>query len=149
MSDRHREARRPRAGARVVLVAVAALAAASCASLRGGGDELAPPPALAAPGTPDPLASLPTRATPVPDAPDFAAHDLAAAALAGTPEAALGAQRRLARPSHRLRGEASQMPVAARRRDRGPRRRTFSTPSRPTERNAADTGRCGAAVEAR
>ncbi|MEB2346640.1 MAG: hypothetical protein OZ948_18085 [Deltaproteobacteria bacterium] len=95
MSDRQRKARRPRAGARVGLLAVAALAAASCASLRGGGDELAPPPALAAPGTPDPLAALPTRGTPLPDAPDFAAHDLAAATLAGTPEAALGAQRRL------------------------------------------------------
>jgi hypothetical protein len=78
----------------VALAALAALASLSCAGLRGG-DTRPPPPALAAPGTPDPLEALPTRATPVPDAPDFAAHDLAAAVLAGTPEAARSAQRQL------------------------------------------------------
>jgi len=93
MTGTHRSLR-SRAGARLTLAALAALALPACAGLRGG-DELEPPPALAAPGTPDPLASLPTRSTPVPDAPDFAAHDLAAAALAGTPEAAHTAQRRL------------------------------------------------------
>lgn len=94
MTERHR-ATRARAALRVAALAFAALAASACASLRGGDEEREPPPALAAPGTPDPLASLPTRGTPVPDAPDFAAHDLATATLAGSPEAALGAQRRL------------------------------------------------------
>jgi hypothetical protein len=86
--------RRTRGRHAAALLGLAALALPACAGLRGG-DAKEPPPALAAPGTPDPLAALPTRATPVPDAPDFAAHDLAAAALAGTPEAARSAQRRL------------------------------------------------------
>ncbi len=67
---------------------------------------------------------------------------------AGHPRAGRCAPR-LARPSHRFRREALQMPVTARRRDRGPRRRTFSTSSRPTERNAAGMGSCGAAAEVR
>jgi len=86
-----RAARRAGSGA---LAGLAALASLACAGLRGG-DAVEPPPALAAPGTPDPLQSLPIRATPVPDAPDFAAHDVAAAALALSPEAAATAQRRL------------------------------------------------------
>ncbi len=43
----------------------------------------------------DPLESLPMRATPVPDEPDHAAHDLAAAALAGDPADARAQQRQL------------------------------------------------------
>lgn len=43
----------------------------------------------------DPLESLPMRATPVPDEPDHAAHDLAAAALAGDPADARAQQKQL------------------------------------------------------
>lgn len=54
------------------------------------------------------------------------------------------------KPQDAWRGlEVSQMPVTARRRDRGARRRTFSTSSRGAERNAASMSRCDAAGEVR
>jgi hypothetical protein len=101
-------ARRVARALRVSLAAGAALASLACASLSGG-DRPEPPPALAGPGTPDPLESLRTRATPVPEAPDFAAHDLAAAALAGTPSEARLALRQLDE-IERLRGLAGEPP---------------------------------------
>jgi hypothetical protein len=124
--------------ARWALAALAALATSACASLRGG-DEEAPPPALAAPGTPDPLESLPMRGTPVPDAPDFAARDLAAAALVGDRQAADTAQRRL-EELERARATAGE-PGA------GLAARTWSTPPSPTRSPAAGPApRCCAAT---
>lgn len=106
MSDPQRPRR-----ACAVLAACAVAGSLACAHLPGGGggDQPAPPPLLATPGTPDPLVTLPIRATPVPEARDLAARDLAVAALAGTAAETRAAERRL-EESERLRVLAGEPP---------------------------------------